>query len=318
MAVSGVLAKQYVELATKGLEGVTRDMERVKAGLNAIEAVGNRAKTMFLGITGTIGGFVTAGLMGTTQANRMQVQMQMLSREIAGIFAPLIDDVIGKLQDLVDWFKGLSGTQQANIRSWVMATAAMLGLVAVMPKLIAGFMTLKTVLTGTTLGLGPLAIAVGAIVAALALIPGVGQAATTAINGLSSAAAKAAEGDMRSIAEKYVDWVDFMRAGLPEFLGGGKAYAEQYVKDKGMPNMATPEKQRTGVTQAGGNFEGVQETFRRIQSNVVKQSGPEERTAVAAEAIAKAVQIQGALGFKIADLIQTGIHRVIGAQPFGT
>lgn len=100
--------------------------------------VGGVAAMGFAVLTGAVMGFVRAGLQGTVQGEMLQMRMQLLSREIAGIFLPVIDAVTSKIQSLVNWFRKLSGEKQNLILKFVMGAAAGLAVAMVLPKIVAG------------------------------------------------------------------------------------------------------------------------------------------------------------------------------------
>lgn len=135
----GNLGSNVVEFTTKGIEVVKQGMEAVKAGLDNIEkatqnvaakvaaspaAIG-AAVAGFQMLTAAARGWVNAGLAGTGAGNLMQFQFQMLSREIASVFLPTINMVIRAIEAMVNWFRSLSGDQQAMIRHFVEAAAVM-------------------------------------------------------------------------------------------------------------------------------------------------------------------------------------------------
>lgn len=95
------------------------------------------AAIAFFSLTGSVMGFVRAGLAGTNEGDLLGKRMQLLSQQIAGIFLPVINDVSQKIQKLVDWFRSLSGAQQQAIAKWAMYGAAALGVLMILPKLIA-------------------------------------------------------------------------------------------------------------------------------------------------------------------------------------
>lgn len=88
------------------------------------------AKKGFYLLTGSVMGFVAAGLRGTQEGNALAYRFQLLSQQIAAIFLPIIDKVIDYLGRIVSWFQNLSGEQQDNIRKWILIAAGILGVIA--------------------------------------------------------------------------------------------------------------------------------------------------------------------------------------------
>jgi hypothetical protein len=62
--------------------------------------------------TASVAGFVTAGLVGTVEGQRLAFAFQRLSQEIAAVFLPTIQKTTDALFKAVQWFRSLSGTQQ--------------------------------------------------------------------------------------------------------------------------------------------------------------------------------------------------------------
>jgi phage-related protein len=69
--------------------------------------------------------WVRAGMAGTNYGNLLSMQFTLLSQQIAGVFVPVIQKVIEVVTQLANWFRGLSGEQQALIRNIVLAAAVM-------------------------------------------------------------------------------------------------------------------------------------------------------------------------------------------------
>lgn len=112
--------------------------EKLAAFNEGAKRVAGPATAGFVMLTGAILGFVRAGLAGTVQGEMLSFRMQMLSREIAGIFLPAISAVIDKLSQAVAWFRNLSGEKQNLIMKFALATVAALGVAMVFPKIVAG------------------------------------------------------------------------------------------------------------------------------------------------------------------------------------
>lgn len=115
------LADRTVTAAGKGVDDVAKKTDKAtdaakKLGKSWAETT-NIAKTftnVFAIGSATILGFVTAGMAGTVEGNRMTLAWQMLSREIAGVFLPVIQKVMDSLFQTVRWFRNLGeGGQNA-------------------------------------------------------------------------------------------------------------------------------------------------------------------------------------------------------------
>jgi hypothetical protein len=119
----------------------------------------------FVALTGAVTGFTRAGLGGTVQANRLALEMQLISREVAGIFLPVVDKATDALIKVRDRMQKLTGTQQDSALKWAATAAGALGFVAVAPRVIGALIAIKNAALATqaaTLFLGgPVAIAFG-------------------------------------------------------------------------------------------------------------------------------------------------------------
>src|SRR6185437_11241802 len=86
-------------------------------------------------VTGTLGGFVRAGLQGTAEYEQFGVQMQRISREIATLFTPIIHRAVAAVTQISGWFQRLSRDQQDQAAKWIMVGVAVLGAAVVLPRL---------------------------------------------------------------------------------------------------------------------------------------------------------------------------------------
>jgi hypothetical protein len=144
----------------------------------AFAPLSSAAGTAFKMLAGGVMGFVVAGLRGTQEGNALTQRFTMLSREIAGIFLPVIRGAISAVEKVFTWLHKLSGAQQHNIMNFVLATTSGLGLAKVLSgpllgglqaalrgiqALITGAITLDTV-TGFILpAIGAVVVAIGAL-----------------------------------------------------------------------------------------------------------------------------------------------------------
>jgi hypothetical protein len=84
--------------------------------------------------------WVRSGLQGTVEAERLSMAWQMLSREIASVFLPVIREFTSALLAVVDWFRNLDGEGQAVIRTVTLIAVGLLG-VAVAGRVILAVLT---------------------------------------------------------------------------------------------------------------------------------------------------------------------------------
>ncbi len=106
------------------------------------QAVGRAASRAFTLATASITGFVTAGLAGTAEGEHLRFQFSELSREIAGVFLPVIEKITAGVRQLVGWFRALSGEQQDQIMKWSLIGLGVLAVAKVLPLVITGLKAL--------------------------------------------------------------------------------------------------------------------------------------------------------------------------------
>ncbi len=157
----GVLTRTHAALGN-----FSRGLARVREALSPVAQTTGRA---FGILTAGVAGLVYSGMRGTVELNALTLRFQLLSREIAGVFKPVIDGVIGTLDTLRGWLHGLSDGTKQLIMNMTLGAAAGLGIAKVLSgpliggiqmavagigELIAGGLTLDTVFAGLPLILG--------------------------------------------------------------------------------------------------------------------------------------------------------------------
>jgi hypothetical protein len=144
-------------------------LESVSGSLKGLASVG---RTVFAGLTSTLGGFVTAGLATSAMGEMLTFRMGVLSRTLAGLFRPEIERVINAVKSVTSWFNGLSNAQRANIVHWAEAAFAAAGIAIIMPKIVAGITAVVAGVKGLTAALIGLetGTGLGAIVAGVTAI----------------------------------------------------------------------------------------------------------------------------------------------------
>lgn len=182
-------------------------------------------------------GFVQAGFAASGAGQRFQLLQQQLSNQIASLFAPQIEKLVEWMQQLVDWFRNLSGEEQDQLATWGLWLAGIAGAAVVLPTIISTVQALgmalgglKAVMAGLSLS-NPWLLAAGAIGSALVAL-GAWKPILTWIAG----AAKEIAGVFGGIAQAV---------GLSE------------------PKGKEPKGHRT-LAAATGGFEGVEQTWKRI------------------------------------------------------
>ncbi len=149
-------------------EQISAQSGRFAASLDALKGkmaqLGQATSSAFGGATSMITSFARAGLSGTTMGERLGLQFQLLSREIASLFIPVLERVIGVLQSVTSWFRSLSGPQQAFIGGIATAGIVLVAMATILPRIIGGLQGMAAVFT--ILSANPL-LAVAAAIAAL-------------------------------------------------------------------------------------------------------------------------------------------------------
>lgn len=171
------LAELFVEFVTKGVDGTLTAINKVHDSLTGVKAGMEKVATAAVyswGIaSASIAGFVRAGLSGTAMAAQLSFQMNALSRNIAGLFAPEIQRAINLVRSLVEWFRGLTDEQRSNIVRWIEGATVAAGVAILLPRIVSG-------IQAVILGLRALAVAIAGVEASTgigAILPLIGAAA---------------------------------------------------------------------------------------------------------------------------------------------
>jgi phage-related protein len=181
------LAQQYIEFVARGLDKVEAGMKGLEGRLTAVSKLADAAKVGFSLLTGVVGGFVTAGLAGTGQAERLGQALQSLSREIAGIFLPVVEKVIDGVKKVTSWFEQLSGHQQDQIMRWTAAAGAALFMLAIFPKIVTGITAVIGAIRAVTAALAAAGAASGIATGGLTTIFGIVASLVAAFVGFGAA-----------------------------------------------------------------------------------------------------------------------------------
>lgn len=240
------LAELDVSIAMKGWEAMKKQLGEAKemlttveTGIDKIAKVSGRAFTY---ASASIMGFVTAGLRGTYEGERLAFQMDKLSKGIAAIFLPTIQQVSKYLQQAVDWFQSLTREQQDSYRKWILIGLGVLLVVSKIPTLISALGAVRTALVA----LGPAGAPLVALTAAMVAL---GVATFRSMQQMDEMKAKLAsfkKGDMTR--------EDFDKGKLAETLLGikdpekRKAAIEQHRKEL-LEEQADLKKQREAMSK---------------------------------------------------------------------
>lgn len=239
-------------------------------------------------------GWIRAGLAGTAEAALMQTQFSLLSREIAGVFKPVIDGVNDALRTVRDTLAGMSGETQETIRNIVGATAAFAGTLMIIPKVTSAIASLKAVMNAAAMA-NPWSLAIAGLAAllvgtetgreaAMGLVEafgGIAEAISPILVAVGEIAAVLGEGLMAPIKA----FADFLKAVVVpifdrlkpvfEFIGEVLKLLAKGIgwvmSILGIKKKEDEEKKpKSAVSNAGGNIEDLEGTFKRIQSAALK------------------------------------------------
>lgn len=167
-------ARRKVELTiTQGKLGASLTLLQEK-----LQGVGKAGTIGFGFITAGIGGWVRAGMAGTAEAQRLGMAMQLISREVANVFAPWIHKAVTFVEELGRKFRTLTASQQETIREWVKWGAIISGTMMILPRVVGGVNAL--VQATRALGLARAGAAVTGLVRGGAAAGAAGQAAGVA------------------------------------------------------------------------------------------------------------------------------------------
>lgn len=243
--------------------------------------------------TASVFGFVHAGLAGTAEANLMAHSFMLMNREIASIFTPAIHAAITAVQTITQALRSMSGGTQENIRNLIGIAATFLGILTIVPPLIAGIKAVGAalmsaivanpilavaaavagLLVGTEAGrkaLGNLFAAVGPILEAfepileivndvVKLIAGVLAPALTLVGEILKAVIVPMFELLKPILELLSDVVKGLSGALNSFMGL-----------LGLGNKEEGKKGKQSLTQEGGGREDIEGIMTRIQSGALK------------------------------------------------
>lgn len=107
------------------MDGMGKSIDKARDSIAASPLAIGAAVAGFEMLTNAARSWVNMGLQGTNYGNALHAQMQLLSQQIAGVFVPVIQAVTDGVRRLSQWFRSLTGDQQAIIRHFVEAAAVM-------------------------------------------------------------------------------------------------------------------------------------------------------------------------------------------------
>ena len=183
-----------VQLATEPKSGsffdkLTASLAEAQKGVTAF---GGYAAQAFDRLTGSVMGWVQAGLAGSMTGDMLNLRMTQLAQAIGGLFRPEIDKIIGRITQLNDWIRSLTDAQKESIVHWIEAAAAGLGMAAILPRVVAGIEAAigATKALGVAIGLLEAETAIGLILPVIgAIVAGVTALAVGTETGCAGIAA---------------------------------------------------------------------------------------------------------------------------------
>jgi len=222
----------------------------------AVALVAGPAAIGFAILTGSIMGFVNAGLAGTVEGNRLQTSLSYLYREIAGVFLPVIQKVTGWIQQLTGWFRSLSGEQQNMIMKMSLLASGVLlivsaggAFIAISVGIVAAILNIAASMAALDITLGGIPLLVGALVT----LGIVGAGAGTALYvGMAP-------------AEKRIERIYNLLKGIAAVATGGLSNIVLKDLDIGGDTHRSP-------TLADSGFESAIDTYKRLQISGLQAS----------------------------------------------
>jgi hypothetical protein len=226
MALFGNLGSFFVQLGVNGLDVVNKAFDQIHQGMEKLAKetkwTGVGMAEVFKGaaqsasglgaalapVTGHLQGMVMAGINASHFGQILGYQFAELNRQMASIFVPTVQTVSARLNDLIRWFRGLSGEQQATLRQWGLWIAG-IGLAATaMPRIIASVQALGVALKGLSLVLTGLSVSNPWLL----LVGGIGAVVASTLT--MDEAMKLAVGTGRLVRDVFLPIVDlFVRLG---------------------------------------------------------------------------------------------------------
>jgi hypothetical protein len=242
--------------ANAALGNWNRGLARVQESLAPVSTMTGRA---FAVLTAGVMGFVYAGMRGTVEGNALTLRFQLLSREIAGVFKPVINGIINALDRLRAWLHGSSDGTKQLVMNLVLGAAAGLGIAKVMSgplfSAISGAILGIQALTAAGIELdvvtGGILLVVGALVVGVAALAVGTETGRTALSALWGAAVK-----LGGTLQPLIDVVssvateigDMVSEDVLDFLGAFTAGVQGIVSNL-MPSMTAAAKAFMGVWQ---------------------------------------------------------------------
>lgn len=196
-----------------------------------VQEMGRATGTAFAMASGTLLGFVRAGVNSSGLGDVLGYQFQELSRQIAAVFLPEIEAVINALQRTINWFRNLSGEQQDQIASWAKWGLVVLGVGPILTRVIGLAMGAATAFraVGAALTIAftshPILAVVAAVAAAVLSVTDLKEVFAGVAEALGSFASDMKDlfggisEIIREIAKETSSWLDSLRDGIRSMAG---------------------------------------------------------------------------------------------------
>lgn len=137
--VSAQVAHKAIDNVLQQVNGRLKEQKEKAAEMAEAHKRGALGVAAAYGVlTGMMGSWIRAGMQGTVEGERLGMTMQLLSREVASVFTPAIHGLTNALQNVLQWFRGMSGETQQTIGKVAGIAVAFLGLATILPKIAAG------------------------------------------------------------------------------------------------------------------------------------------------------------------------------------
>lgn len=309
MAGEHVLAREVVELTTKGMAKTSQDIDKVKQRLQDADRNAEKlrrtmdrmaifARRAFFVASAGVVAFVRAGLQGTQEGERLANAFKGLSNQIASAFLPRIDQLTSGIESLSSKLASLSGEQQEFNRNLLESAAAAGVTFAALSKLGGaklGLAGLAGSLSASLLGINVRQQA--AIAGAAGTIPGVGGIGAAggilAENqlGILGKLQKAFEGRAqntdsnleRGVLTNWARWIGQGR-NLLGFKDEQQGQAARRDVTNSEPLLRSIFESQKAPTRG---LEDIQDTFKRLQVSAVGEDHEQKVRAILLEILAE-------------------------------
>lgn len=243
MAGEFTLAKAFVEISAKGLQGLQASLQGMRGSVQAmaagvasaftgLAAVLDRTQSGIRGITAVASSAYGSGvrLITSTAATaspvvfeRFQFALRDLSAVIGQAFVPTMERVIAFIYKVADAILNLDPITKDHLATWIVWGTAVAGFVSTIPTVLGGVQALVGVFVGLgeVLSVGP----IGALITVVSLMAAVASGASDAGGGVGGLIGMF-QGVVSALQPLFDAFRDLWEALEPLFVSLGQVLAQ--------------------------------------------------------------------------------------------